>query len=326
MAERLSRPEYGWWAKRRAKTLARRGWYPRWLWPALAMPGTVWMLVLFALPFYATLAVAAGRTDVLFGQPLPVWNPLQWTTSSFGYVLGQFGGHRGVFFGPAVHTLAYTGIATVMCLLIGYPVAYCVARHGGKRKGIILALLLAPFFISYLMRMLAWVNLLQDNGMVNRFLMWTHVIRSPVSWLGGQPSTVIWGLVYGYIPYMILPLFGSLDLIEKSTLEGARDLGARPFEVFRRITFPLSYSAILASTLIVSLPMLGDYYTNDLLSGSPRTTMIANQIDFLLHTQNSGPTIGAAMVFLLTLALIGPMVYYLWEVGEIATERDEGML
>jgi ABC-type spermidine/putrescine transport system permease subunit I len=315
----------GWWQRHRDKVAERRGWYPKWLWPVLALPGTLWMLVLFALPFYATLAVGAGKTDPLFGQPLPIWNPFQWTGASFGYVLSQFKGRSGVFFTPAIHTLVYTLIATALCLVIGYPVAYCVARHAGKRKGLILILLLAPFFISYLMRMLAWVNLLQDNGMVNRFLMWIHVISSPVEWLGGKPSTVIWGLIYGYIPYMILPLFGSLDLIDKSLLEGARDLGARPFEVFRRITLPLSYPAILASTLIVSLPMLGDYYTNNLLSGSPRTTMIANQIDFLLHTQNSGPTIGAAMVFLLTIALIGPMIYYLWSVGELAEERDEGM-
>ena len=324
MADPVAASPPGWWARHREKVVERRGWYPKWLWPLLALPGTLWMLVLFALPFYAVLAVAAGGTDRLFGQPLPIWNPLRWTGRSFGYVLGQFGGRSGVFFTPTMHTLAYTFIATVICLLIGYPVAYCVARHGGRHKGLLLALLLAPFFISYLMRMLAWVNLLQDNGLVNRFLTWTHLISTPVNWLGGRPFTVIMGLVYGYIPYMILPLFGSLDLIESSTLEGARDLGARPSEVFRRVTFPLSRVAILASTLIVALPMIGDYYTNNLLSGSPKTTMIANQIDFLLFAKNNGPTIGAAMVFLLTLALIGPMIYYLWSVGEIATERDEG--
>ena len=324
MAEAAGQPELGRWARLREKAVERRGWYPKWLWPTLALPGSLWMLVLFALPFYAVLAVAAGRTDVLFGQPIPIWNPLRWSGSSFAYVLGQFGGRSGVFFTPTMHTLAYTLIATAICLLIGYPVAYCVARHGGKRKGLLMALLLAPFFISYLMRMLAWVNLLQDRGMVNRFLMWAHLTGQPINWLGGRPFTVIMGLVYGYIPYMILPLFGSLDLIESSTLEGARDLGARPSEVFRRVTLPLSRPAILASTLIVALPMIGDYYTNNLLSGSPKTTMIANQIDFLLNNKNTGPTIGAAMVFLLTLALIGPMIYYLWSVGEIATERDEG--
>ena len=99
---------------------------------------------------------------------------------------------------------------------------------------------------------------------------------------------MILGLVYGYIPYMILPLFGSLDAIDRSLLEGARDLGARPREVFRRVTWPLSRPAVVAGVLIVALPITGDYYTADLLSGSPRTTMLANQIDFLLHARNAG--------------------------------------
>jgi spermidine/putrescine transport system permease protein len=158
---------------------------------------------------------------------------------------------------------------------------------------------------------------------VNRILLSLHLIASPRSWLDGRPETVILGLVYGYIPYMILPLFGTLDTIDRSLLEEARDLGARPFEVFRRVTWPLSRQTVIAGTLIVGLPITGDYYTNNLLSGSPRTTMIANQIDFLLHTRNSGPTIGAAMVFLLTLALVIPMIYYLRVVGEADFERDE---
>lgn len=282
------------------------------------------MLVLFALPFYATLAVGAGRVDPLFGSPLPVWNPLLWTGNAFGYVFGQFGGSQGIFFGPAIHTLVYTVLATGLCLAIGYPVAYCVARHSGRRKGLLLALLLAPFFISYLMRMLAWVNLLQAQGLVNRVMLSLHLIGSPRSWLDGRPETVILGLVYGYIPFMILPLFGTLDTIDRSMLEGARDLGASPSQVFRRVTWPLSKQGVVAGTLIVALPMTGDYYTNDLLSASPRTTMIANQIDFLLHTRNSGPTIGAAMVFLLTLALVLPMIFYLRLVGEASLERDEG--
>src|SRR5206468_3452854 len=163
--------------------------------------------------------------------------------------------------------------------LIGYPVAYYIARYAGRRKALLLALLIAPFWISYLMRMLAWVNLLQDDGLVNQALVHLHLVGQPVHWLEGRSVTVILGLAYGYIPYMILPLFAALDRIDTSVLEASRDLGASPFRTFTRVTLPLSKQAILAGSIIVVLPMFGDYYTADLLSGSPRTTMIGNLVD-----------------------------------------------
>ncbi|MGZ8619756.1 MAG: ABC transporter permease [Actinomycetota bacterium] len=226
-----------------------------------------------------------------------------------------------MFFAPAVRTVAYTSISTALCLVIGYPVAYTVTRHATRRKGILLGLLLAPFFISYLMRMLAWVNLLRDDGLVNRILTLVPFV-DPRAWLTGEPVTVILGLVYGYIPYTILPLFGSLDALDESMLEAARDLGATPREVFRRVTWPLSRPAVVAGVLIVALPITGDYYTTDLLSGSPNTTLLANQIDFLLHARNAGPTIGAALVCLLVAALILPMLWYLRLVGDAGRRRE----
>ena len=153
--------------------------------------------------------------------------------------------------------------ASAICLVIGYAVAYYTARFAGKRKGLILVLLVAPFWISYLMRIYAWQSLLQPDGYINDFL---GIFRiAPVEWLAGKPVTVILGLVYGYIPFMILPLFGSLDRINQSLLEAGRDLGASPFQTFRRVTLPLSKPAILAGLVIVSLPMFGDYFTNNLL-------------------------------------------------------------
>ena len=303
-------------ARRRERAARYRGWYPRATFPALASPGAIWMWVLFALPFYAILSVAAGRFDPIFGTPVAVWNPLHWQLNTFAFDIGQLFLRDGIFRTPAAHSIVYTVIAVAICLAIGYPVAYCVARHGGRRKGLLLALLLAPFFISYLMRMLAWVNLLQTDGLVNRSLMDLGVIHRPYPWLGGQPVTVILGLVYGYIPYMILPLFGFLDVIDERLLEAARDLGASRVKTFVRVTLPLSKTAIVSSCLIVGLPVLSDYYTNDLLSGSPRTTMLANQIDNLLYAPSAGPGLGAAMVFLFMLALIPPMIWYLRLVGK----------
>ncbi|MGZ8629803.1 MAG: ABC transporter permease [Actinomycetota bacterium] len=308
------------WRRRRRRDPADRGWFPRWLVPSLSLPATAWMLVFLALPLFAMLAVAFGQVDPLFGSPLPVWNPLAWRADTMVEVLDQLRRPEGVFFAPAVRTVAYTSISTALCLVIGYPVAYTVTRHATRRKGILLGLLLAPFFISYLMRMLAWVNLLRDDGLVNRILTLVPFV-DPRAWLSGEPDTVILGLVYGYIPYTILPLFGSLDALDESMLEAARDLGATPREVFRRVTWPLSRPAVVAGVLIVALPITGDYYTT--CSRAPRTRpLLANPIDLLLHARNAGPTIGAALVCLLVAALILPMLWYLRLVGDAGRRRE----
>ena len=168
----------------------------------------------------------------------------------------------------SIRTFLYVGVASLICVVLGYAVAYYMARYGGKRKILFLVLLVSPFWISYLMRIFAWQSLLQLDGYVNRILEWLHIISVPVDWLGGKPITVILALVYGYIPYMILPLYGQLDRINQSLLEAGRDLGASPARTFRRVTLPLSRQAILAGIVIVTLPMFGDYYTNNLLGST----------------------------------------------------------
>jgi len=268
------------------------------------------LLLLFVLPFYAILSVAFGTVDPIFGSAQPVWNPLHWNTVAMRYVLNQSFLQGGIYQPALIRTLMYVGSATVLCLLIGYPVAYFIARHAGRWKTLFLVGLIAPFWISYLMRMLAWVNLLQDDGLVNRSLEIFHVIGAPHHWLDGKGLTVMLGLVYGYIPYMILPLYGSLDRIDRSVLEAARDLGANPVRTFVRVTLPLSKQAILAGCIIVTLPMFGDYYTADLLSASPRTTMLGNLVD---HAINSPfVTRAASLVVVLMVLLLLPMLYYMY--------------
>ena len=198
--------------------------------------------------------------------------------------------------------------AGLIGLVVGYAVAYYTARHAGARKSLILILLVSPFWISYLMRIYAWQSLLQPDGYINDFLQWLGFGRP--DWLSGNPITVILGLVYGYIPFMILPLFGSLDRINESLLEAGRDLGASPAKTFWRVTLPLSRQAILAGIVIVSLPMFGDYYTNDLLSASPKTAMIGNLINESVGSYGQGPE-GAVLVIVLMLILLSPMMYYL---------------
>ena len=137
----------------------------------LAAPGIVWLLLFFLAPLYVVLAIVFGQVDPIFRTPVPVWNPLQWDATQFNYVLTQIvGPERRLRAGADRAPSLYVLTASVLCLLIAFPVAYYVSRLSGRRKGLLLALLIAPFWISYMMRMLAWVNLLQDDGLVNRLL------------------------------------------------------------------------------------------------------------------------------------------------------------
>jgi spermidine/putrescine transport system permease protein len=262
------------------------------------------------------LCIAFGTVDPIFQTPAPEWNPLAWNTAAFEFVLDSLfggGGFQTVF----LRTIVYVLIATVLSLLIAYPVAYYVARFGGRWKALLLLGLIAPFFISYLMRMLAWINLLQDDGWVNDVLIWVGLLDEPRNWLDGRASSVILGLVYGYVPFMILPLYAFLDRIDRSLLEAARDLGASRLQTFRLVTFPLSVPAILASIVIIALPMFGDYYTPDLLSQSPNTSMIGNQINLYIRGGQQIP-VGAALVVCLMIFLTLLLGYYL-----VATARAQ---
>jgi spermidine/putrescine transport system permease protein len=212
----------------------------------------------------------------------------------------------------------YVGIASVLCLLIAYPVSYFTARLAGRWKGLLLILLIAPFWISYMMRMLGWVNLLQIDGQVNSWLSLGGLFDVQVDWLNGKAITVVLGLAYGYVPYMILPLFAGLDRIPQSSIEAARDLGAGRFGAFRRVTWPLSKPAVIASVLLTCLPMLGDYFTNDLLSANPSTSMVGNLINNALFQPGQIGQAGALVLILLVVSLF-PMLWY------VRSTNDEGV-
>jgi spermidine/putrescine transport system permease protein len=281
----------------------------RLFWPAFTAPGAVVLVVLFLFPLYVVLALAFGQLDPLFRTPIPTWQPWQWDPSQFQYVFSHLFGDDG-FLGPPIwRTVVYVGLASALCLLIAYPVAYYVSRFGGRRKGLILALLIAPFWISYMMRMLAWVNLLQVDGLVNKALSLGGVFDVHVAWLDGRPLTVVLGLVYGYVPYMILPLYAGLDRIDQNLLEAARDLGASRWQTFRRVTLPMSKAAVVAALLLVSLPMVGDYFTNTLLSGTPSTAMFGNLISDAVSVPSQQGQ-GAAFLVIMFVVLLAPMIYY----------------
>jgi ABC-type spermidine/putrescine transport system permease subunit I len=285
-------------------------------WIALALPGILWLAVLFIVPFYAVLSIGEGKLNKLFASPVAVYNPLHWSSANLVNVWHDIFGADS-FAGPIVlRTIVYVAVASALCLIIGYPAAYFVARFAGRRKGIFLVLLIAPFWISYMMRMLAWIDLLQTNGYVNKVLTSLHIVGTPVNWLGGHSYTVILGLVYGYIPYLILVLYAGLDRIDSSLIEAGRDLGFSRFMTFVRVTLPLSRQPILTALLITVLPMIGDYFTNTLLSAAPNTSMIGNLIQGQLNTPGLEGQ-GAILSLLLLLVLLVPMIYYV-----VATNRS----
>jgi spermidine/putrescine transport system permease protein len=294
----------------------------RWFWPSFAFPGAAWLVLLFLVPTYAVLAVAFGGVDPIFNNPVPVWNPVHWQFSTMRSVLSDLRpGHT--FWTVYVRTFAYVGISLAGCLLIGYPVAYYLARHARRTKALLLVLLIVPFWVSYLMRMLAWVGLLLPDGLVNRTLLDLGILSQPYGWLDGQASSVILALVYGYVPYLILPLYATLDRISSSVLEAGRDLGASPISTFLHVTLPLSRHGIMAASVLIALPMFGDYYTNDVISGSPRTTMVGNQINLFFQ---GGPqrTVGASLVIVLSVLMAVLMSYYL--LTTVRASREESIL
>jgi len=287
------------------------------LWPALAAPGVIWLVLFVVAPLYVVAAIVFGQIDPIFRTPVPVWNPLQWDATQFTYVLARIGPNQ--VFGPAlIRTVVFVVTASVLCLLIAFPVAYYVARLSFRRKGLLLALLIAPFWISYMMRMLAWVNLLQDDGLVNRLAGLGGLFDVRVHWLTGQPVVVILGLVYGYVPYMILPLYAGLDRLPQSTLEAARDLGANRFGSFWRVSLPMCRPTIVAAVLLTCLPMLGDYFTSDMLSASPKTAMVGNLINDSVHAPGRTGQAGAFVMLVFLVALL-PMLYYI----RVTSRRDE---
>jgi spermidine/putrescine transport system permease protein len=285
---------------------------PRRIWSLLALPGVAWLAVFFLVAFYAVVSVGLGNVTELY-QPVPHWNPLDWNV---GYLLQAIedvlpGGRTWDVF---TRTLLYVVVAVVISLAIGYPVAYYVSRHAGRWRGLLLVLLVLPFWISYLMRMFAWTNLLANGGyaadVLNALSLDRLLIHGGGDWLGGQPIAVIMGLVYGYVPYLIIPLYASLDRIDQRLIEAARDLGAPPRDAFMRVVLPLSKAGTLGGIVLIALPMFGDYYTPDLMSGSPKTAMLGNAINGYVQ---GGPdkSLGAALTILLSAFLFVFMLYYL---------------
>ncbi len=200
------------------------------------------------------------------------------------------------------------GLATtVFSILIGYPLAYYIARAPARQRSLLLFLILIPFWTNFIIRIYAWIMILRSGGLLDSFLQWAHITKEPLS-LMYTPTAVLIGMVYEYLPFMILPLFTSLEKIENSILEAAADLGAPPWKVFLRVTFPLSVPGMIAGTILVFIPAMGMFVIPDLMGGA-KTILIGNVIRNQFLTARDWPFGAAASMILMLMTVLLTMYY-----------------
>ena len=259
---------------------------PGWL---LLGPGLCWLGVFFVLPMLLVLAASVMRRGV-YGGVEP------------GFTLE----HYARFLDPLYlrvlwRTVAWAGLATAACLLLGYPVAWIIARSR-RHRGLLLLLIVLPFWTSFLVRTFAMIFLLRDSGLVNSLLLAAGVIRAPLPLLY-TPFAVLLGLVYGFLPFMVLPIYASLEKLDPALLEAAEGLGARPVARFFTVILPLSLPGVLAGSLLVFVPALGSFVTSDLLGGA-KQVMIGNLVQNQFTTARNWPFGSAASFTVMALVLV----------------------
>jgi spermidine/putrescine transport system permease protein len=256
----------------------------------LALPGLGWLTLFFLVPLGFILIVSLGDHD-RFGRVL-LDSP---SLDNYREALDP------VFLRPAWNGLRYAAATTILCLLIGYPIAYWISRYGGAHKTLLLVLVMLPFWTSYLIRTYAWITILGDNGVVNSILQAIGLTREPIILLNTDLAVVL-GMTYGFVPFAILPLFVSIDRLDDSLVAAARDLYASGRAAFRHVTLPLTMPGIIAAAILTFIPAVGDYVTPDLLGGA-QTTTIAKIIQTEFLGARNWPS-GAALGFLLMAATI----------------------
>jgi spermidine/putrescine transport system permease protein len=271
----------------------------------LLAPGVAWLAVFFLVPlgFLAYQSLQSGNID--FGYAFT------WAWGNYWHAIRDY---RTQF----VRSLEYAGIATLLALLISYPVAYWIAFRGGRWKNLLLLFIVAPFFVTYLIRTLAWETILSDNGFVVNTLQSLHVL-GPSGRLLATSTAVVTGITYNFLPFMALPLYVSLEQIDERMLEAAEDLYASKLHAFLRVTLPLSLPGVVAGTLLTFIPAAGDFINAQLL-GSPDNHMIGNVIQSKFLELTDYPQ-AAALSLVLMAAILAIVLVYARLLG---TERLTG--
>jgi spermidine/putrescine transport system permease protein len=273
----------------------------------LLAPVTIWLGLFFLVPLLLILAYSFGTSGIYGGITLG-FNP--------GNYLKVF---DPLYLEIIVRTFVIAFINTVLCLALGYPLAYFIAFKGGSWKNVLLLMVMLPFWTSLLLRAYAWVVILGGNGIANRTLQLLGITDGPVN-LIFTPQAVTMGMVYSYLPFMILPLYAALEKFDVRLKEAAQDLGASRWHTFWRVTFPLSMPGVIAGSILVFIPSAGEFVIPTLLGGA-RTVLVGNLIQqqFL---QARDWAFGSALAMMLAALLVGAIMFYVRKVG---TENLEGV-
>ena len=262
----------------------------------LLIPALLWLALFFVVPFYSLVATS------LYDPSGSVFRgyDMTWAFSNYADALSDY-------WEPLVRSLLYGAIATVICLVLGYVLAYAIAFKAGRWKNLMLVLVIAPFFTSFLVRTLSWKLILADDGFIVNSLQFLHLLGEDGRLLA-TPIAVVAGLTYNFLPFMVLPLYASIDKIDGRLIEAASDLYANPVVGFFKVTWPLSLPGVISGTLLTFIPASGDYINAQLL-GSPNERMVGNVIQDLFTDANDYPAAGALSMIMMILIVVMVLFY-----------------
>ncbi len=275
-----------------------------------------WLLLFFLAPFLIVLWVSTSF--IVIAQP-----PYTHIGPDGNFTL-NIGDSFGRLFQDALYVKAYlnslvvAAVSTIICLLIGYPFAYGMARCGRSLRNILLMLVILPFWTSFLIRVYAWIGLLKNNGLINDALIWIGLIDSPINMMNTNFAVYL-GIVYSYLPFMILPLYANLEKMDMSLIEAATDLGCKPLKAFFLITVPLSFPGIVAGSMLVFIPAVGEYVIPELLGG-PSSLMIGRVLWSEFFSNRDWPTASAVAIAILLALVIPLMIYQKYQDKELEKE------
>jgi len=268
----------------------------------------LWLLFFFLVPFVIVLKIAFSETQIAMPPYQPVFHwvddrilQIKLNMANFAFLWRD-----DLYWKAYLNSIKIAGVSTLLCLLIGYPMAYAIARVRRESRNVLLMMVILPFWTSFLLRVYAWIGILKNNGLVNNFLMWLGVIDRPIVMLQTDFAVYI-GIVYSYLPFMILPLYANLEKMDVTLLEAAEDLGCRPWKAFLTITLPLSMPGIVAGSMLVFIPAVGEFVIPALLGG-PQTLMIGKVLWTEFFNNRDWPVASAVAIALLLL-LVVPIMY-----------------
>jgi len=289
------------------RTSARGG--GRW---AVLVP-YAWLVLFFLVPFLIVLKISLSATEIAQPPYTPVFDPAAGVAGLRDFLAGLTRDNYAeliadpLYLFSCLRSLAIAALSTAILLLLAYPVAYGMARAPRRWQGLLLVVVILPFWTSFLIRVYAWINILQQDGLLNRALIALHVVDAPLAWLATDTAIYI-GIVYSYFPFMVLQLYSALEKMDESLLEAAADLGAPRWKTFWLITLPLSRPGIVAGALLCFIPIVGEFVVPDLLGGSS-TQMIGQTLWMLFFANRDWPAAASVAVVLLVL-LVVPIVIY----------------